>query len=283
MTTVTAPAPSPAARAAGPSPARVRFSTLLKAEWISLSSLRGTTVALVIGTALVLLPAIAMSLIFGFEYVDAGGGPAAQAMLPSATSLAMNGAMFAIAVATIVGAAAYAKEHSTGSLRTQLAASPRRAAMLAAKTVVVGASVFVASAIAFALALVVGAVIMSTFGISMTFGDPLLEIVLPILGGALFTACVAVFSIGVAAILRSETWAVTLALVFLFLVPTILMQLPWEWATQIGDVLLGTTGQTLTVVHAEITGELVADVLITIGWAAVAFFGGAAVATRKDA
>ncbi|WP_110590345.1 ABC transporter permease subunit [Microbacterium suaedae] len=278
MTTVTA-SPSSAVAA----PAHVRFRTLVRAEWIALTSLRGTYASWIIGTLLVILPAAGMAAIFGYEFLRSGSDPALAQALPSTSSLAMNGAIFAVAVATIVGAAAYAKEHSTGSLRSQLAASPRRFPLLAAKATVVAASVFVASVVAFALAVAAAAAVSSLFGIAVSVDDPILEIVVPLLGGGLFTASVAVFAIGLAAILRSETWAVTLALVFLFVVPMILVQLPWEWATQISDVLLGTTGQSLTMVRTEITGDLLVDALLTLGWAAVAFFGGAAVMSRRDA
>lgn len=278
MTTVTA-SPSSAVAA----PVHVRFRTLVRAEWIALTSLRGTYASWIIGTLLVILPAAGMATIFGYDFLRSGSDPALAQALPSTSSLAMNGAIFAVAVATIVGAAAYAKEHSTGSLRSQLAASPRRFPLLAAKATVVAASVFVASVVAFALAVAAAAAVSSLFGIAVSVDDPILEIVVPLLGGGLFTASVAVFAIGLAAILRSETWAVTLALVFLFVVPMILVQLPWEWATQISDVLLGTTGQSLTMVRTEITGDLLVDALLTLGWAAVAFFGGAAVMSRRDA
>jgi ABC-2 type transport system permease protein len=191
--------------------------------------------------------------------------------------------MFAIAVAALVGAASIAKEHSTGSLRTVLTAAPRRFTLIAAKATVVAATVFVSAIIVLALAFLAALAVGSIYGLPVGIENAFFDLVLPILGGGVFAAATAVFALGLGALLRSETWAVTLSLVVLYVLPVIVMSLPWSWAHDVYDVLLFNTGSTLAGSIDAFTSGYFRDLIITLAWAGVAFFGGAAVMNRKDA
>ncbi|MGI6878616.1 ABC transporter permease subunit [Microbacterium sp. gxy059] len=284
MSTDTATAvPSARERSSATEGARITFGSLVAAERIGLSSLRGNRAALFIGIALVILPSAGLSVLYGTEFRGPDGGAALLEWMPSPAELALNGSIFALAIAVIVGAGAYAKEHATGSLRTQLAAAPRRTGVLGAKALVVGASLFAGSLVAFALALAASAGLSALFGMPIGLGDPFADAVLPVIGTALSVSLVGVFSLGLAALLRSETWTVTLALVFLLVAPMILATLPWEWGPAISELLLGSTSQTLVQTPLEITGDLLRDLALTIGWAAAAFVGGAIAMNRRDA
>ncbi|GGD43784.1 hypothetical protein GCM10010915_26100 [Microbacterium faecale] len=263
----------------------VSFGSLLRAEWIGLTSLRGTYAALIVGFALILLPAAAFSLVYGIDFAGASAAEQQEmlAWIPPAGMLAVNGAMFSVVVATIVGASIFAKEHSTGSLRTQLSAAPRRLPMFTAKAAVVTVATLVASLVAFALAFALAAVVYGAFEIPLALDDALVGVVVPIVGAALFTACTALFALGIAGLLRSETWTVTLVIAFLFVVPTILMTLPWAWGAEVSELLLGTTGQSLAFAANGVDAAYWTDLALTVGWAAVAFFGGAAIMNRRDA
>lgn len=263
----------------------VSFGSLLRAEWIGLTSLRGTYAALIVGFALILLPAAAFSLVYGIDFAGASAAEQQEmlAWIPPAGTLAVNGAMFSVVVATIVGASIFAKEHSTGSLRTQLSAAPRRLPMFTAKAAVVIVATLVASLVAFALAFALAAVVYGAFEIPLALDDALVGVVVPIVGAALFTACTALFALGIAGLLRSETWTVTLVIAFLFVVPTILMTLPWAWGAEVSELLLGTTGQSLAFAANGLDAAYWTDLALTVGWAAVAFFGGAAITNRRDA
>lgn len=281
MTTLTV-TEAPAAVPTGARP-RVTAGTLLKAEWISLSTLRASRVALIIGLFLVIAPAAGFAALYGWDYSRTGDPAEMLEWMPSVGSLGTNGFIFAVAVAVVIGAGSYAKEHQTGSLRSQLASSPARLGMFSAKAAVIGATVFAFAVVAFALAVGAAWGGYSLFGVGAPVGDVWTDIVLPVLGASLSAALVAVFSLGLAGILRSETWSVTFAMVFLYVVPIILIQLPWEWAVTASDLLLGSTMQTLAMPHAEITGDVVRDIALTLAWAAAAFVGGAVLVNRRDA
>lgn len=278
MSTLASSAPARALVA----PAGTGFPRLVRAEWIALTSLRATHWSLWIGAALAFGLTAGMALL----WVTAAARPdqpLALESLPPATDLMNNGYIVAIAVAVVLGAAAYAKEHATGSLRTRLAAAPARTRTLLAMATVTGTTLFVFSVVGFALCFVAAALIYSAFGAPVTLTDPLLQLILPLLGIGLGAALTSAFSLGVAAMLRSETWAVSLTFVFLFLVPTLLASLPWEWAVTASEYVFGTTVQALPGTAAGLTGDYLADLLATIGWAVAALVGGALVMARRDA
>lgn len=271
---------APAARAA--SPVRTTFGGLVRAEWIGLTSLRGTIASLIIGMALVVLPAAGIAVMYGVQYRQTGDETMLQ-WIPSAAGLGFGGVFFAVAVAVLIGTGIYAKEHATGALRTQLAASPRRVSTLTAKALVVAIAVFCATVVAVLLATAAAAVVLPLFDLPVGIDDLAAEVILPAVGAGVFATSAAVFSLGVAAILRSETWTTTLTIVFLFVFPMVLLNLPWEWAASLSEILLGTTGQSLAATPLEVTGELGIDLALTIAWALAAFAGGAIAMRRRDA
>jgi len=279
MTTTLA---APAARTATPT-ARTSFASMTKAEWISLTSLRGNTIALIIGAVLVIAPAAGFAFLYGKDVQNAGGDLSQVPWVPSIAGLSGQGLMFGIAVAALIGAAAIAKEHTTGSLRTQLTAAPRRFTLILAKATVVALTVFIATVAILALAFLAALTVGSVYGLPVGVDDFFFDLVLPILGGGFFAAATSVFALGLGALLRSETWAVTLSLVVLYVLPVLIMTVPWSWAHDVYDVLLFNTGAAISTPIASFTAAYVGDLLITLAWAAVAFFGGAAVMNRKDA
>ncbi|GAA4771815.1 hypothetical protein [Microbacterium gilvum] len=256
---------------------RLTFAHLVRAEWIALSSLRGSIVTLIVGSALVVLASVGLTAMM-LALTDA-----AEGMAPPALTMTLNGAAVAQIVAVLVGVSVFAKEHATGSLRTQLAAAPRRAATIGAKAVVVGVASFAWSLAALAVSFAGVVAVSAAAGAEVPFDDALTQIALPIAGAAFFVALVGVFSLGMAVLLRSETWSVTLVLVFLLMIPTVLLTLPFEWAPTVAEYLLGSAGEVFSTAHAEITGEVVRDAVVAIAWPAAALVAGMAVLSRRDA
>jgi ABC-2 type transport system permease protein len=274
MTTATA-APRRAATLGAP---RLTFSHLMRAEWISLRSLRATTISLLIGGVLSLLIAVGFSIMIAAMTRDQGAGLGG---MPAADTMGTNAVLITQLVAVVIGVAAYAKEHATGSLRTQLAAAPRRISMLGAKAAVVALAMFVWSAIILALSFAGVAIVYTAFDFPLELSAA--RVVVPILGGAALVALSAILGLGVGALLRSENWSVTVVLVFLLFVPTVLLTLPFEWAPRIAELLMGETGSALYTVPAAFDADVVRDILLTIAWPAAALIAGMAVVRRRDA
>ncbi|MDR6866556.1 ABC-2 type transport system permease protein [Microbacterium resistens] len=270
MTTIT-----PAYRSSAAT-ARLTFAHVVRAEWLGLHSLRATVTTYVVGGALVLLAIVGMAVAWGFT-----GSPDAPKIAPPIEMLLSYGLVFAQIVGVLIGAAIYAKEHSTGSLRTQLAAAPRRAMTLLAKAVVVAVATFAWALVVFVLAALGAALVFLLFGGELTINaGPLVQAVL---GGALLVALTGVLALGVAALVRSETWAVTLVLAFLLFLPVAIGLLPFEWAPTVNGLLFATASGVLTTPVEVFDGDAIRNVVLTIAWPAAALLGGMAVMTRRDA
>ena len=118
----------------------------------------------------------------------------------------------------VFGVLVVSNEYSTGMIRTSLAAVPRRGTFLASKI-----------AVATGLALVVGlATSFVTFFLGQAMlgehraeiGDP--GVLRAVIGGGLYMALIAMFSMGVAAMLRSPMLSLGILMPFFFLVSNIL-------------------------------------------------------------
>ncbi|WOF23009.1 hypothetical protein N8K70_16685 [Microbacterium betulae] len=268
-------------RAVSVADARITFPHLVHAEWVSLWSLRGNVVSLVLGALFAILAAVGFSVIWGFA-TQRAEEPLPVEVAPPLMDMALNGVVIVQIVAVLIGVGAFAKEHSTGSLRTQLAAAPRRVGVLGAKATVVGLVTAVWAALVFVVSAIGVAIVYTAFDFPVAFDSPLTQIAIPVLGAAVLVALSAVLGLGVAALLRSETWAVSLVLVFLLILPTVFLSLPFEWALHVAELLMGQTGSALYTVHESVDGTVVRDIALTFAWPAAALVAGMAVVRRRD-
>lgn len=126
--------------------------------------------------------------------------------------LTLVGVQIGVIVVIALGVLAMTTEYKTGIIRTTFVASPRRGQMLAAKAVVLGVSVFIVGLIASLAAFFLALPVAQDRGYappayprpSLTDG-PVLQAVV---GTALFLALIALFSLGVGAILRRAAGAI---------------------------------------------------------------------------
>ncbi|WP_105566656.1 hypothetical protein [Microbacterium halophytorum] len=277
MTTATT-APAPARRATHDG-ARLTFGRLVRSQWITLSTLRGNIVALVLGVLATAGLSTLFALMISISYEGSGG----QTMLPDYTSLSVNTYSIAMIVAVLTAVSFYAKERSTGAHRTLLAAAPRRVGQIGAKAVVIGAASFAAALIAMALSATGVAIVLGIFGNPLGIESFATDVVLPAIGASFYVAACAVFALGIGVLLRSETWAILIALVYLLMLPTVLMMLPFDWAPTVADYLLSTSGEQLVVPFTGLNGELWTDIGLTIAWPAATLGIAMAVERSRDA
>lgn len=282
MTTATAqpsvPVPSPARRSTH-SNARLGFAGLVRSQWIALSSLRGNVAALIIGIVATAGLATAFAAMISYSHESSGG----QTLMPEFTTLGVNTFTIALIVAVLPAVALYAKEHSTGANRTLLAVAPRRAALIGAKAVVIAAVTFAAAFVAMALSMTGVAVVFGAFGNPLGIDSFGADVVLPAVGAAFYIAACSVFALAAAALLRSETWAILLVLVYLLMLPTVLMMLPFDWAPVVSEYLLSTSGEQLVAPFTGFSADLFADLALTVAWPAVALVAAMAVDRSRDA
>ncbi|MEV7001892.1 MULTISPECIES: ABC transporter permease [unclassified Streptomyces] len=181
----------------------------------------------------------------------------------------------------VFGVLVVSNEYSTGMIRTSLAAVPRRGTFLASKI-----------AVATGLALVVGlATSFVTFFLGQAMlGDHRAEIGDPgvlraVIGGGLYMTLIAMFSMGVAAMLRSPMLSLGILMPFFFLVSNILGNV--SATEKIGQYLPDQAGSRIMQVVTPIDDDKPygpwGGLGIMVLWVIVALAGGYATLKKRDA
>jgi ABC-2 type transport system permease protein len=284
MTTITPTRP----QAAGPSPVtRLSLRGVLRSEWIKLRSLRSTvwSYAIVIAISLGMALIMSLSMLNGMNGgADAGSAPADQQARFIVES-SVFGVYFGQLVAAVLGVLVISGEYSTGMIRSTLTAVPKRLPALAAKAVVLFVATYIVGLLATVGAFLVSAVVFAGIDVSANLAEP--GVFLPLLGGALYLALIAVFALGVGTMLRSSAGGIAAVLGLILLVPTVLQMIPADWAHDLIPYLLPTAGMSMfTTTTAVATADefgVWLNLVIVLGWVAAALAGAAALIRRRDA
>lgn len=271
-------------------PSRTRLTSLsfggvLRSEWIKLRSLRSTIWSYVILVVLALGMALLMSLSF-----LSGGGPAgemgtaglsdeAQAELLVQTST--FGAFFGQLVVAVLGVLVITGEYSTGMIRSTLAAVPTRLPALAAKAVVLFAVTFVMATIAAVGAFFVASAVFADSGITANLFDP--DVILPILGSALYLGLVALFALGVGTMLRSSAGGIATVVGVLLVLPLVLQMIPADWVQDVLPYVLSTAGVGLFSDTSADATPFWENLLIVLAWVGASIAGATVLLKRRDA
>jgi ABC-type transport system involved in multi-copper enzyme maturation permease subunit len=155
----------------------------------------------------------------GGSYTLTGSGdiapvtPGPNSPLPTVTiGQSLAGAFLGLIAIVVVAAMFFSTEYRRGLIRTTLAATPRRGAVLAAKAVVIGAVAFVTGLVAAVVSIGVGVPKEENQG-QILLTAPMLTEVRVIVGTAAMLAVAAVFALALGAILRRSAAAITIAVV----------------------------------------------------------------------
>ncbi|WP_069815225.1 ABC transporter permease [Streptomyces sp. TP-A0874] len=192
---------------------------VLQSEWTKIRSVRSTVWTLALAALLTILLGALISAITNSQF-DQLSGNSRIAFDPTFTSF--SGMGIGQLAMIVFGVLVVSTEYSTGMIRTSLAAVPRRGVFLFSKI-----------AVATALALLVG---LATSFVTFFVGQELLGehgasigdrgVLRAVVGGGLYMALIAMFAMGVAAILRSSTLSLGILMPFFFLVSGILGNVP---------------------------------------------------------
>ncbi|MEU6496543.1 ABC transporter permease subunit [Streptomyces sp. NPDC046984] len=118
----------------------------------------------------------------------------------------------------VFGVLVVSNEYSTGMIRTSLAAVPRRATFLFGKIAVATALALVVGMATSFLAFFLGQAVLGPHGARL--GDP--GVLRAVFGGGLYMTLIAMFSMGIAAMLRSPMLSLGVLMPFFFLISNIL-------------------------------------------------------------
>jgi ABC-2 type transport system permease protein len=129
----------------------------------------------------------------------------------------LAGVWFGAIAAAVLAVLVITSEYSTGMIRTTLLANPRRRTVLAAKTVIVGGVVLVLGLATSAACFQIGQWFLRGNGFNYDGGYPAVtladhEALRAVLGTGVYLGLLAVFALGVGAVLRHTAGAITVVL-----------------------------------------------------------------------
>ncbi|MEU8587906.1 ABC transporter permease [Streptomyces sp. NPDC048664] len=190
-------------------------AAVLRSEWTKIRSVASTvwtlSIALIVTVALGML----ISALTRREF-DSAGADGRFGIDPTFTSFA--GMSLGQLAMIVFGVLVVSNEYSTGMIRTSLAAVPRRGAFLLGKVTVATALSLAVGLVTSFLAFFLGQAMLGAHGASL--GDP--GVLRAVIGGGLYMTLIAVFSMGVATMLRSPMLSLGILMPFFFLISNIL-------------------------------------------------------------
>jgi ABC-2 type transport system permease protein len=248
------------------------MSHALAAEWTKLRSIRSTDWLLLLGAAVTVGLAVLITVGLGTGSVEVTGG----AFDPAGISLL--GIWFGHITVAVVGVLTMTSEYTTGSIRTTLAAVPRRGMLLAAKLVAVGLIVFGIGTATSLAAFLAGQAVLAGQHRAVGLGDP--GSVRAVLSAGGYLTAMGLLGVALGALLR-HTVAAVLAVLALGLGPALLGALLPAWVRDhILYYLPGPIGYRITATDPAPT---VVDYVALSAWVAVLALLAFVVIRRRDA
>jgi ABC-2 type transport system permease protein len=212
------------------------FAHTLRAEWIKFWSVRSTTwstVAMfVLGAGLTVLVCATSAEWLASEAADESPG-----------SFVTWGMMFAQITAIVLGTLVVTGEYGNGMIRATLAATPRRGAVLAAKTLVLTATLFVVGTVTAFAGYFGGNAFLSAEGIGLSLGDD--GVLRAMVGSGLYMAGLGLLAAGVGLLVRHTAAALSIVLALVFVVGNMVFLLPGAWGEWLGKLMPGNAGSAI--------------------------------------
>ncbi|GIE85727.1 ABC transporter permease [Actinoplanes regularis] len=216
---------------------------MIRAEWIKLRSLRAPIWSLGV--------LLGMNVLFGWmiALAQARQWDGTEAWDPVRAGL--SGVIVTQIAAAVLGVLAFTSESGSGTIRSSLAAVPRRSRLLAAKALVVAVPVLVVGTVAALLAFLAGQAAIAGQGVpSAGLGDR--GALRAIIGAGLYLTAAALAGMAAGVLTRSTAAAVTSVIVGALLVPVFANVMPEAvakliigyWPTAAGLRILATVPDT---------------------------------------
>jgi ABC-2 type transport system permease protein len=253
-------------------------SQVIRSEWTKIRSVASTvwtlSVALVVTVALGML----ISALTGREFDSMN--PQEQLSLDP-TFISFAGMSLGQLAMIVFGVLVVSNEYSTGMIRTSLTAVPRRGAFLFGKVAVAAALALVVGLVTSFAAFFLGQAMLGAHRAQI--GDP--GVLRAVIGGGLYMTLIAVFSMGVAAMLRSPMLSLGILMPFFFLISNILGNV--SATKKIGRFLPDQAGSRILRVVPQ-TGDGTpygpwGGLGIMVLWVIAALIGGYVLLQRRDA
>ncbi|MFI8811102.1 MULTISPECIES: ABC transporter permease subunit [unclassified Streptomyces] len=255
-------------------------TAVLTSEWTKIRTVSSTTWTLISAFAVTVAMGAALCALMNSQFDDLSD---AERATFDPTFVSFSGMILGQLAMVVFGVLVVGTEYSSGMIRTSLAAVPQRATFLFSKIAVAGV-----------LALVVG---LATSFISFFLGQALLgdhrtdigadNVLRAVFGGGIYMGLIAIFSMGVAAMLRSSMLSLGILMPFFFLVSQILSAVPG--AKSVARYFPDQAGSKIMQVVPDAMNSDPAPygpwggLGILLAWVAAAVIGGYVVLRKRDA
>ncbi|KUF16063.1 ABC transporter permease [Streptomyces silvensis] len=251
---------------------------VLRSEWTKIRSVSSTVWTL--GLALVVTVALGL-LISILSKNDYDSLSREDKITFDPTYISFAGMSLGQLAMIVFGVLVVANEYSTGMIRTSLAAVPQRATFLFSKIAVATLLAFLVGLATSFLTFFVGQAVLGEY--KAQIGDP--GVLRAVVGGALYMALIAMFSMGVAAMLRSPMLSLGILMPFFFLISSILGNV--EATKKIGRFLPDQAGSKIMQVKSPFDDDTPygpwGGLAIMVAWTVAALVGGYVLLKKRDA
>ncbi|MFJ9819390.1 ABC transporter permease [Streptomyces sp. NPDC101151] len=188
---------------------------VIRSEWTKIRSVASTVWTLSLAVVVTLALGMLISALSKSQYDDL---PLRERLSFDATVVSFAGMTLGQLAMIVFGVLVVSNEYSTGMIRVSLAAVPQRATFLFSKIAVAAALALAVGLVTSFAAFFLGQAMLGSLG--TTIDAP--GVLRAVLGGGLYMALIAMFSMGVAAMLRSPMLSLGILMPFFFLISNIL-------------------------------------------------------------
>ncbi|MCU1494374.1 MAG: putative transporter transrane protein [Acidimicrobiaceae bacterium] len=221
------------------------MSGLLRSEWTKLRTVRSTMWTL--GMTIVL--GIGLSAIATAETTSHWSTTSLASRAGfDPTNESLIGVAFVQLIVAILGVLVMSDEYGTGTIRSTLAAAPRRPKVLVAKATVFGVVALVVSEVVSFVAFFLGQALLKSPTPHTSLGSP--GALRAVVGAGLYLCVLGLFSLGLATIIRHTAGAISAVVASLLVLPLVAAALPSSIGDQVRKFLPANIGNSLTSLHS---------------------------------
>ena len=250
---------------------------VLRSEWIKMWSLRSTPMT--VGLAQVFL--IVFGVIGAASYQPLSHGGFSFGPVSDPVQLALGAIDLVLLTVGVLGVLQTGGEYTTGSIRSTMAAVPRRLPVLWSKAALTGAVVLVTGTAGAVVSYGVGEGLLHGKGIGLPLTAP--GVLRSLLLAAAAMALVSIMGVSLGALLRSMAGAITTLAALLLVLPALALLLPATIRTDISPYLLGNAANSMFALHRQ-AGALspATGFAVVAAWTAAATVGAVYRLVRSD-
>lgn len=252
------------------------FGAALSFEWSKLRTLRSTFWNLALFLAVSVAVAVPTGYFLNQTYADMD---AAERASFDPIGSGLSSVRLGLLALVIFGVLAVSTEYTSGTIRSSLAAVPRRGLFFGSKLVAGGLVALAASVVVVTATFVATQVMLGDNRVALT-DDGVLR---SVLGAIVYTTLLCVFSMGLAAVLRSSALTIGILFPLFFMVSTILSNIPK--VSTVAQFLPDVAGG--QIFFREPQGDTVLNgwtgLAVLLAWTVAAVVAGQLAVSRRDA